>query len=206
MNLIDKNQIIHTLQNRTPSIIDQPKNQFAVLLPIIHVNNELHILFEVRGEKMNRQPSEICFPGGRMEQGDISPKHAAIRETCEELGILASQIQDIYPIDYIQSGIMIHAFVGFLNTSDFTLSEDEVASTFTVPLHFLLNTSPDIHRVELVPNVGEDFPYHLIPLGRNYKWQSRHIDEYFYQYDDKVIWGLTARILHHFLEMIKFGG
>lgn len=202
MNSITKKQIIDSLQNKTTSIIDQPTNQFAVLLPIVEINNELHILFEVRAKNMNRQPNEVCFPGGRIEKTDLSAEYTAVRETCEELGIRTNNVQYIFPIDSIQSGITIYAFAGFLDSLAFNLNEEEVESIFTVPLQFLQHSVPEIHRVELVPQVSSDFPYHLIPMGKDYKWQSRHIDEYFYQYEDKVIWGLTARILHHFLENI----
>ncbi|GAE44688.1 hypothetical nudix hydrolase YeaB [Mesobacillus boroniphilus JCM 21738] len=39
--------------------------KFAVLLPLVEVNGDVHILFEVRSLKMRRQPGEVCFPGGR---------------------------------------------------------------------------------------------------------------------------------------------
>lgn len=198
-----KNQIIESLQNRIPTLIDPPTNQFAILLPIIEKNGELHILFEVRSKNLHRQPSEVCFPGGRIEESDKSPEKTAMRETCEELGICSSDIEHVFPIDYIQSGITIHVYAGFLNTTNFKLNNAEVESLFTVPLQFFQAISPNIHRVELKPHVDDTFPYHLIPLGKDYKWQSRYLDEYFYQYEDKVIWGLTARILHHFLELIK---
>lgn len=198
-----KDQIINSLSNKIPTMIDQPKNQFAVLIPIITVNNEHHILFEVRSKNMNRQPGEVCFPGGKIEQTDSSAQFTAVRETCEELGVNPTDITDLFATDYINSGITIYAFVGFLNNTNFNLNIDEVETTFSIPLQYLLNTSPSIHRVELIPHVQNDFPYHLIPFGENYKWQSRYIDEYFYQYNDKVVWGLTARILNHFLEIIK---
>lgn len=32
------------------------------------------------------------------------------------------------------------------------------------------------------------------------------MDEYFYFYEDRIIWGLTARILKHFLDIVKKSG
>lgn len=198
-----KKTIIESLQNITPLPIDLPTNQYAVLLPIIEIENELHILFEVRAKNLKRQPNEVCFPGGKVEQNDTSTQFTAIRETCEELGIDQSNINDIFPINYYQSDIQIYPYVGFLQNTNFHLNKDVVDKIFTVPLQKLLTISPTIHRVNLIPQVSDNFPYHLIPNGQNYKWQTRHIDEYFYCYEDKVIWGLTARILQHFLELIK---
>ncbi len=60
------NQIANTLLGRTPSILGHEKFiKFAVLLPLVEVNGDVHILFEVRSLKMRRQPGEVCFPGGR---------------------------------------------------------------------------------------------------------------------------------------------
>lgn len=199
----NQQHIIQSLKHRVPSALDLPINQFAALIPLLHMDNELHVLFEVRSKNMNRQPNEVCFPGGRIEQDDASPKHTAIRETCEELGIQLSNIHNVFPLDFIQSGLTIYPYVGFVNTSTFTLNAEEVESTFTVPITHLLSTPPTIHKVELIPLVRDDFPYHLIPNGKNYKWQSRYIDEYFYQYNSRVIWGLTARILSHFIDVIR---
>lgn len=203
MTLYNQQHIIQSLQHRIPSVLDTPTNQYAVLLPLLYIDGVLHILFEVRSKKMNRQPNEVCFPGGRIESSDSSSENAAIRETCEELGINSSNISNVFPLDSIQSGLTIYPYIGFIYTSTFTLNLDEVESIFTIPLTHLLSTSPTVHRVELVPQVSDDFPYHLIPNGKDYKWQSRYVDEYFYQYEDKVVWGLTARILHHFIELIK---
>jgi peroxisomal coenzyme A diphosphatase NUDT7 len=49
----------------------------------------------------------------------------------------------------------------------------------------------------------KNFPLELIVGGEDYNWRTSKIDEYFYQYEDKVIWGLTAKILSHFIELIK---
>lgn len=203
MSLISKKQIFKILQDKIPTNIEKSDNEFAILLPIINVEQSLHILFEVRAKNIIRQPSEVCFPGGRIEPSDKSAKYASIRETCEELGINSTQINDVFPIGYIESGITIHAFAGFIDTNKLNINTEEVETIFTIPLQELQHLLPVIHQVELIPNVKDDFPYHLIPNGRDYKWQSRHMDEYFYQYENKVIWGLTARILYHFLEMIN---
>ena len=54
---------------------------------------------------------------------------------------------------------------------------------------------------EIPPTYGA--PFDLIIGGENYNWQVRHMEEYFYQYEGRVIWGLTARILSHFLELVR---
>ena len=58
-----------------------------------------------------------------------------------------------------------------------------------MPLSYFRKTKPKIHKInfQIVPEEG--FPFDLIIGGENYQWQQRPIEEYFYQYDGKVIWG-----------------
>ena len=63
----------------------------AIIIPLVEINNEVCILFEVRAKKLNSQPGDICFPGGKID-GDETPKEAALREMFEELGIKSIDI------------------------------------------------------------------------------------------------------------------
>ncbi|MCI2254019.1 CoA pyrophosphatase [Domibacillus sp. PGB-M46] len=191
---------------RTPDILGgENLVKFSVMLPLIQKNGELHVLFEVRSLLMRRQPGEICFPGGKIDQGDESPAHAAIRETKEELGISAEHIEILFPLDYMISpfGTVIYSYAGFIDISRMQLNEAEVGEIFTVPLSFLLQTEPELHYVALRPEPEENFPYHLIAQGENYDWQTKKMEEYFYLYENRIIWGLTARILKHFLDILR---
>ncbi len=197
-------QITDIFQQRKPTILRNHKHaQYAILLPLIEKDNGLHVLFEVRSHQLRRQPNEICFPGGRIEETDKTKAAAAIRETAEELGIDANQISGVSPLDYIISDISIYPFVGkLLFPEQIHINANEVAEIFTVPLSFFLETPATIHTVKLKPEPAADFPYDLIPGGKNYRWRSRKLEEPFYQYEDRVIWGLTAKVLSNFLETI----
>ncbi|TYS18109.1 CoA pyrophosphatase [Rossellomorea vietnamensis] len=190
--------------NRTPTILGSGQYyRFSVLLPLIEINDEIHILFEVRSEQLRRQPGDICFPGGKVDESDDTEKQTAIRETCEELGIEEGNLSGIYPMDYIVSsfGTFIFPYVGILDEKAIIKpNADEVAETFTVPLSFFIDTDPKVYKVGFTIEPEEDFPLDLIAGGENYNWQTRKIDEYFYFYEDKVIWGLTAKILKHFID------
>ncbi|WP_018133476.1 NUDIX hydrolase [Effusibacillus pohliae] len=191
-----------TMKNRKASVMGQQQLfRSAVLLPLVEQNGELCVLFEERAHHLNRQPGEICFPGGRIDPTDEHELAAAIRETCEELGLEREAVEPLGPLDYIVNSFqIIYPFVGWI--TDFAKIRpnlDEVASVFCVPLSYLRNTTPDLHYVDLRVTPPDDFPFDRIPHGRNYKWRSGKIPEYFYFYGDRVIWGLTARILHHFL-------
>ena len=71
--------------DRVPGIMGV-RTHYAVLVPVVEWNGKLHLLFEVRSDALRRQPGEVCFPGGRMEEGE-SPTQCALRETEEELAI-----------------------------------------------------------------------------------------------------------------------
>ena len=83
------------------------------MLPLIEINNETHVLFEVRSLNLRRQPGEICFPGGKIEQDDVDQRQCAIRETSEELGIHESDIENVIPLDYMLN-IRVRLFIHLL--------------------------------------------------------------------------------------------
>lgn len=198
--------IIKKLNNHTPTILGSESfSKYAVLLPLLEEDNEIKVLFEVRSKKMRRQPGEICFPGGRIDPSDKDEKQTAIRETTEELGIQKTKITDVTPIDFMVSpfGTIIYPYVGVISSpEEIRPNPDEVEEIFTVPLSVLRNMEPDVYKMSFKMMPEEGFPFELISGGENYNWQARTMDENFYYYNDKVIWGLTARILKHFLQCL----
>ena len=202
---IDK--ILARLNGRKPGILGEKDFfRFSVLLPLVEKNGETHILFEVRASHMRRQPNEVCFPGGKIDKTDPNPRYSAIRETTEELGINENELSDIFPLDYMVNGFgtIIYPFVGKINDlTKIRPNPDEVGKVFTVPLTYLLTVEPDRYKVQQQVQPEPGFPFELIVGGENYKWQTRKTDELFYHYEGKVIWGLTARVLTHFLDLIK---
>ena len=195
------------LKSRTPTILGSEKfSKYAVLVPLIQKEDGIHVLFEVRSHELRRQPGEICFPGGKIDSTDTDEKEAAIRETIEELGVERENISGVYPLDYMvsQFGMIVYPYGGFIECpTSIRPNPAEVGEIFTVPVSFLLNTVPDIYQLNFKVEPEENFPLELIPGGENYKWRTRGLDEYFYKYEGKVIWGLTAKILYHFIEILR---
>ncbi|MCM3609682.1 CoA pyrophosphatase [Planococcus sp. MERTA32b] len=204
---MDPKSLVARVKDRIPEVLGNKEfAKFAILLPLIEKDGEIHILFEVRSHLLRNQPGDICFPGGRIDKQDESEEDAAVRETMEELGIGRKQISDIFPLDYIVSpfGMIVFSFAGIIDPDvEFRPNPPEVDSLFTVPLSFFLEKDPKVYRVNFDIQPEESFPYDLIAGGENYNWRTRQVDEYFYIYEDKVIWGLTAKILTHFMEIIR---
>lgn len=174
----------------------------AVLLPLVQTEAGISVLFEERAHNLRRQPGEICFPGGRYECEDADFRTTAIRETCEELGLEPSDLSICGELDALvaHNGPIIHPFVGLLTDPErIRYSASEVASVFTVPLKELLEQTPQRASVLLADHPGDDFPFDLVPQRTRGWRQNKAYYVYFYRYQDKVIWGLTARILYAFL-------
>jgi len=179
----------------------------AVLLPLVRVEEEWHILFEVRSSKLNKQPGDISFPGGRIDKEDASPLAAAVRETAEELRIDKGQIHVVGALPPLVNSpsLVMYPFVGVVDydPASRSFNEEEVAEVFTVPLPWLRSCEPYKHTVPVKPTPKEDFPFEKIVNGREYQWRTRSMEQWFYDYREHTIWGLTARVLKHFLDLIK---
>lgn len=201
--MIDK--LKKSLENYNPYINGHKlMKKASVLIPIVKKDSEYFILFELRSKNMKSQPSEISFPGGKID-GNETPIQAAIRETCEELGTYKSNIDIISELDLFISpaNILIHPFVGIINDIDnLNINKDEVDHIFLVPISYLLNNNPLHYKNEVTVIPSHDFPYDLIPHKENYKFQSGYYDSLFYIYNNYVIWGITAKILENFLDFL----
>ena len=84
-----------------------------------------------------------------------------------------------------------------------SFSREEVAEVFTVPLSWLMGYEPYRHVVPLTPSPNSDFPFEKIVNGKDYQWRTRSMEQWFYDYENRTIWGLTARILKHFVDLLK---
>ncbi|MBM7647003.1 8-oxo-dGTP pyrophosphatase MutT (NUDIX family) [Scopulibacillus daqui] len=203
---MDLNQIKQKV-NEDKGIIDEEQaKKSAVLIPLIEVNEEWHILFEIRSKALRSQPGDICFPGGRYDKKDAGLEDTAIRETSEELGINKSEITLLGDLAiYVPSPQMIvYPFVGYIHSANKIMpNEAEVDSVFSVPLYWLLQQKPDRHIVDLIAKPKADFPFHKIYGGKNYTFRRHFMEELFYDYHEHTIWGLTAKILTHFIEVIQ---
>ena len=192
------------LQKKSPLPVDV-KNRFSVMIPLIKRKGEIHLLFEKRALTLRNQPGEISFPGGRIEKNE-SPRNAAIRETCEELLIEEKDLEIYSEGDFLVNpyAAIIYSFIGEIKKDfyEITPSKAEVESIFTVPLKFFMETAPKSHSINLKVNRSDDFPYHLIPNGINYKFRRGREEVLFYEYDGHIIWGFTAKMARRFVEKL----
>ena len=180
---------------------------YSVLIPIVEVDGEMHILYEVRSPKISTQPNEVGFPGGRMEPGETS-EEAAIRETCEEIGICGEKVEILGQCDKMVTlaNFTIDAYVGYIKDFDMSqlrLSENEVGEVFTVPLEFFMKNDPEVYEFTIEQKVDKSLSFEKANISKDYKFFGAVNEVLIYSYKSRAIWGLTGRITRNLVEILR---
>lgn len=202
MGNIKINTIEEIFQSRKPKPI-QKYRMAAVMILIEEINEVEYIIFQVRSSKLNKQPGDVCLPGGKVELNETC-QEAALRETMEELNLSRKDLVVIGQMDYFVSpyGLILFPFVAKANVSVTNVSNDEVDHIFKVPIKFFIENEPELYNMKIGPINNESFPYHLIN-GNEYKFSTGILEEYFYIWKGYSIWGITAHIIKAFINIIK---
>lgn len=169
--------------------IDRAHTAAAVLVPLVQRGDGLHVLLTRRTDHLRDHAGQISFPGGRSEPADGSPTATALRETQEEVGLNPRHVEVIgqLPVYTTVTSYVVTPVVALVHTPfDLVLDSFEVAESFEVPLHFLMNPA-NHHRHEF--NVdGKDRLFLSMPWqGLGSAGEPR---EFF-------IWGATAAMLRN---------
>ncbi|XVG94828.1 NUDIX hydrolase [Eubacteriales bacterium KG127] len=206
IKLKDVNRVF---RKRIPKPIGKHK-YFSVLIPFIEKDSELYLMYEVRALTLRKQPGEVCFPGGQVEEGE-GPMTAAIRETCEELGLRKEQITILGRGDilYGYSNYTLFTYVGTISYEDYRRlkwSKSEVDRVFLVKVSDLIKNPPEIYWENISAEFEEEFPYaeELFVDERNPWKNTKWSIPVYSQLNDEeaTIWGMTAKITVSTLETI----
>ncbi len=194
-------------KERIPRILEaNTAFQAAVLVPLLIRDGRLEVLFEVRSPHLRRQPNEICFPGGKVEADDRFPVQTALREIEEELYVPRESIDILGALDIVKTpiGAMVYPYVGKLKEERLpSFSTQEVAEVFTVPFSWFLEHEPYEAPMQAGTQAKEGFPYEKIPYYSK-GWKVRYsYSVWIYEYENRVIWGLTAGIVKNFVEIYR---
>ncbi|MFC4750894.1 NUDIX hydrolase [Exiguobacterium profundum] len=176
----------------------------AVLIPLVQIDQDWHVVFEVRAHTMRQQPGEISFPGGRLEKGE-TPVEAAIRETCEELEVSADKVEVVGKLRPLATPHrqLIYPFVGILSEVPSVEGTDEVDHLFTVPISTLLMIDPFHGEMEWTMSPDQNIPLDRLANAKAYEKRVIKMREPFYEHEDYIIWGLTGKFLTQFIKRIK---
>jgi 8-oxo-dGTP pyrophosphatase MutT (NUDIX family) len=177
------------LTQRVPVIVppDPTRRRAAVLVPLFRNATEYHLVFTKRTETLTHHKGQISFPGGSFEPADGDLLTTALRESYEEVGIRPEHVSVLGRLDDLptfSTTFTISPFVGLIPYPyPFRPNPLEVAIVFDAPLSVLADAAVQ-HRYIRARDDGatiEDYEFHL---------------------NGHVIWGATARIIHHFLSII----
>ncbi len=180
--------------------------KFGVLVPLTCIKDEYHLIFQVRADKIASQPGEISFPGGGREPGDKNIIETAIRETKEEFGLSRDKINVLAHLDTLITpyNMVLRPFIAeILDYEKIIPHEAEVKEVFTVPLSFFLENEPEEYFLDIKAEISPEkhFPTHWV--NEDYNWKVGNYSVIFYQYENRIIWGFTAKIIENLVKIIK---
>jgi len=127
--------------------------------------------------------NQVALPGGHIDPADDSAMDAGFRELQEELDISRDQVDYVGSLGHFQTinHKDIQVFVGLWNgTGIIRHNPEEISRTLKIPLETLVN----------------------IHIAQGYHGQLPDVFTLLYPYQDVTIWGVTAKILHHFIEIL----
>ena len=127
--------------------------------------------------------NQVALPGGHRDDGE-SALEAALRELEEELGIDRGQVEMVGSLGRFQTIARreVEAFVGIWDgRGPVRYEAAEIARVLEIPLAELVDT----HR------------------RRHYGGRLPDVRELIYPFADVVVWGLTAKIVHRFIERLR---
>lgn len=174
------------ISDNADAVKREGQRRAAVLFPLV-LRNEWHVILTQRPETMPSHPGQIAFPGGKAEVGETIAQ-TALRETEEEIGIIAKDIELLgrLPSFDAVSDFRVTPFVGVVSAAANIIPDPrEVESAFEVPVSFLMNPENHVRREVFFDgrdHVLFDMPYDG-PDGRH-----------------RNIWGMTAMTIYRLWE------
>jgi 8-oxo-dGTP pyrophosphatase MutT (NUDIX family) len=158
----------------------------AVLIPIVD-RGEPCLVFAKRTERVNHHKGQISFPGGTVDPRDATLLDAALRECEEEIGLPRKAVEPLGALDdteTVATPFVITPFVGLVaDPPAWQPDGEEIEKVIEVPFAALRERGR--YRVEMWERDGVIRPIH------------------FFDYLGETIWGATARILVHYLDVIE---
>jgi len=156
-----------------------PLRSAAVLIALVESENDgLQVLLTKRASHLKHHPSQVSFPGGKVEQEDSSLVETALREAFEEIGLSrhSAEVVGQLPAYETISGFQVTPVVAFVSAKQtYQIDKNEVAEIFQVPLQHFITTNE--HHVFVASRNGKNHKVHFLP------------------YKHYNIWGATAVML-----------
>ncbi|OGN93041.1 MAG: hypothetical protein A2Y88_10540 [Chloroflexi bacterium RBG_13_48_10] len=180
-------------------ITDTPRPA-AVLIPLFRVNSDddenqdWQVLLTRRTDSVAEHQGQVAYPGGRADPTDTTPEMTALREAREEIGLDPVKVRILGRMDCMRTitNYLVTPIVGVIPWPfPIQLEDTEVSRVFTIPLNWLAD--PKNHEIR----------YHTIPQPfAKILHRESHPVIYFQPYQDELLWGVSAEITLHFIDIL----
>jgi coenzyme A diphosphatase NUDT7 len=146
--------------------------------------DELHLLAILKADNKGYPwRNQVALPGGHVDDEDKSNLDAARREMEEEVNISRNNVNFIGSMGHFQTlnNKDIEVFIGMWNgEGNIRFEKAEISKVLEIPLK------------------------RLIKIHMESNFHNRHPDvmELVYPFEDVVIWGVTAKMVHFFIELL----
>jgi 8-oxo-dGTP pyrophosphatase MutT (NUDIX family) len=167
-------------------VVGGPLVKAAVLVPIVD-RGEPFLVFAKRTEHVGTHRGQISFPGGRLDPSDRGLLEAALRESEEEIGLPRAVVEPLGALDDTE-----------------TVATQFVITPFVALVRAPVAWQPDGREIEKVIEVPLAALRDRANLRDEYRERSGAPHEVlFWDYQGETIWGATARILKHYLDLLE---
>ena len=178
-------KLVKALHGRTPQTLGANGHKpAAVLVPIQERQGGDYLVLTKRADHLRTHKGQIAFPGGRVDAVDADVVETALRESREEIGIDPGRVRVLGRLDEFTAGygLVVTPVVGVIPAlCDFRIDPGETAAVASVPIAALMQ--PPNFTLDDSLSPGGHPSYHFYVNG----WD---------------IWGVTARIIAQFLELV----
>jgi 8-oxo-dGTP pyrophosphatase MutT (NUDIX family) len=158
----------------------------AVLVPV-HINpRSSSIVLTLRTAHLSSHAGQVSFPGGTKEESDRNPIETALRESEEEIGLAAGDVEILGKLGSFSmpSGYRITPVVGIIRKANHLRAcPHEVAKIIHLPLNIALDPGS----------------YQSVAFSRD--GITQQVWELYT--DGHRVWGATASILRHLAEELS---
>ena len=154
------------------------------VIALFGFNQEVTLLFIQKADtKGYAWANQMAFPGGHCDPRDKSRLDTALRELEEEMNISRNRVEVIGSLGHFQTinNRDIKAFAGIWDQKNkITYDPVEISRVFEIPVRKLIN----------------------IHLQKGYNKIRPGIYDLTYPYEDVLIWGVTAKIVFHLIQIL----
>ena len=138
----------------------------------------------MRSNNLPTHAGEVAFPGGKREEKDETLRNTALREAQEEVNLELKDVEVLGEISSVQSrfGLSVTPYIGILKNNSLIADGKEIAEVFSVPLNFIKKNMQKEQKSE--------------------NWDNKKVFFPFFEFENKMVWGLTAYMTVEFLKLL----